>query len=140
MPESQSPTGRAGQGASIAIVTTTVDSAGDADRLAALMVERCLAACVQVQQITAHYRWQAALHRDVEWRLTCKTAMDRVDALLAALAEEHPYDLPQLLVQTARAELRYAQWVNEQTRPPAQSLAGTRASKAASGSSGRPNR
>jgi len=66
--------------------------------------------------------------------------MDRVDALLAALAEEHPYDLPQLLVQTARAELRYAQWVNEQTRPPAQSLAGTRASKAASGSSGRPNR
>lgn len=110
-------TGAAGHDALIAVVTTTVASAAQADRLAALMVRRRLAACVQVEQITSHYRWEGVSHREVEWRLACKTAADRVDALWTALAAEHPYELPQLLVQTVRAEVRYAQWVDEQTRP-----------------------
>jgi len=108
----------AGDATWIAVVTTTVASAADADRLAALMVERRVAACVQIERVVSHYRWQGALHREEEWRLDCKTAVSRVDALLAALAEQHPYDLPQLLVQTVRAERRYAQWVGEQTLPP----------------------
>jgi len=110
-------TGTTGHDALIAVVTTTVASAAQADRLAALMVRRRLAACVQVERITSHYRWEDAPHREVEWRLAYKTATDRVDALWAALAAEHPYDLPQLLVQTVRAEVRYARWVDEQTRP-----------------------
>lgn len=101
----------------IAVVTTTVASAEDADRLAALALQRRLAACVQVEQIVSHYRWRDALQREGEWRLSCKTAVDRADALCQALAQAHPYEVPQLLMWTAQAQDGYARWVDEETRP-----------------------
>lgn len=100
----------------IGVVVTTVASAADADRLAALLVGHGLAACVQIQPIVSHYRWQGEVQREPEWRLECKTAPDRVPALQAALAAEHPYELPELLVQMVQADGRYALWVDEQTR------------------------
>lgn len=101
----------------IASVTTTVGNAADAERLADLILGARLAACVQLLQIASHYRWQEALHRETEWQLECKTALGRVDALLQALRQHHPYELPQLLVQQAQAEPRYADWVEQETRP-----------------------
>lgn len=100
----------------IGVVVTTVASAAEADRLAALLVGRGLAACVQVEPIVSHYRWQGVVQREDEWRLECKTATDRVSALQAALAAEHPYELPELLVQMIQSDSRYALWVDEQVR------------------------
>lgn len=107
-----------GEMPSIAIVATTVASAADADRLAALMVAQRLAACVQVGQVVSHYRWRDALHREAEWRLECKTAVGRADALLAALAQHHPYELPECLAWTVRVSRPYADWVERETRGP----------------------
>ena len=46
------------------VVTTTVASADDAQRLAAQAVQARLAACVQVEAITSHYVWQGQAHAD----------------------------------------------------------------------------
>lgn len=100
----------------MAIVVTAVASVADADRLAARMMGQRLAACVQILPIVSHYRWQGVMQREDEWRLECKTAVDRVAALRAALAADHPYELPELLVQVVQADSRYARWVDEQTR------------------------
>jgi len=110
--------GSAREGGWIAIVATAVASAADADRLAALMVAQRLAACVQVGQVVSHYRWRDALHREAEWRLECKTAVGRADALLAALAQHHPYELPECLAWTVRVSRPYADWVERETRGP----------------------
>lgn len=104
--------------APIAVVTTTVGSAADASQLADLVLQARLAACVQVLQITSSYYWQGALHQDAEWRLECKTTTEAAQALRDMLARHHPYDVPELLVQTVQAERGYAQWVQEQTRRP----------------------
>jgi periplasmic divalent cation tolerance protein len=97
---------------------TTVGSEADARRLAALLVERRLAACVQVGAIESVYRWQGAVQQEREWRLLAKTTADRRDAALSAWREAHPYDLPALWWQPVDAEPRYAAWVADETRPP----------------------
>lgn len=98
----------------IAVVTTTVATEAEARRLAQLVLQARAAACVQVEPITAHYRWQGALQEDRELRLVCKTLPQVVPGLLALLRSQHPYTLPQLVVQPVQASHEYAQWVASQ--------------------------
>ena len=98
----------------IAIVTTTVASAADAQRLSAGAVQARLAACVQVEAIASHYVWQGAQQEDAEWRLVCKTLPAAAGALCDWLRAQHPYQVPQLLTQTVEAEADYAGWVAQQ--------------------------
>ncbi len=105
---------------SILSLTTTVASAADAERLARGLLDRRLAACVQVEDgVGSHYRWQGSLHRDAEWRLTVKTLPAALAAIQAYLGQAHPYQLPQLLWQEMQAGPAYAAWVREQVDLPA---------------------
>ena len=98
----------------VAVVTTTVASVADAQRLAAGAVQARLAACVQVEAIASHYVWQGALHEDAEWRLVCKTLPRAAPALCGWLRAQHPYEVPQLLTHGVEAEVDYAQWMAQQ--------------------------
>lgn len=101
----------------LCVVTTTVGSAQDARRLAQAAVHARLAACVQVEAITSHFRWEGAVQEDAEWRLTCKTAPRAAEALLALLDEQHPYALPEMVVQRLQASPAYGQWVDGEVAP-----------------------
>lgn len=96
------------------LVTTTVASAADARRLAQAVVQARLAACVQVEPITAYFPWQGALQEEREFRLVCKTAPRALHPLLALVRAHHPYVLPQLVVQTLQGSAEYADWVDAQ--------------------------
>lgn len=98
----------------IAIVTTTVGSADDADRLAQAAVQAHQAACAQIEPISSHYVWQGQLEHSTEWRIVFKTLIDGAPSLLAWLQAQHPYDVPQLLLRTEQANAAYATWVAEQ--------------------------
>jgi periplasmic divalent cation tolerance protein len=96
-------------------VTTTVGRAEDAQRLAAELLSRRLAACVQVEGgLQSHYRWQGQACDEPEWRLTIKTVAARLPAIEDFMQAEHPYDLPQLLWQAQGASAAFAAWVREQ--------------------------
>lgn len=100
--------------APLSLVSTTVATPADAHRLAQAVLQARLAACVQVQALTAHYRWQGALHAEAEQRLDCKTTAQAVPALLALLRALHPYELPELVVQPLQASADYGQWVAQE--------------------------
>ena len=96
----------------IVTVTTTVGSLEDAKRLARGIVERRLAACVQLDAIAASvYRWQGRLCEDPEVRLSIKSLAGRRAALQAYFAEAHPYELPQFLCEKHEGSEQYAAWV-----------------------------
>ena len=100
------------QPADLVIVTTTAPSEADAARLAGLLVEGGLAACVQTSPTQSTYRWDGEVRRETEWRLDAKTTRGAADAAMAALAEAHPYDEPELIVTAAEgASEGYAAWV-----------------------------
>lgn len=97
-------------------LVTTVGSEADAQRLARTLVERRLAACVQVDPaITSHYRWDGRLCAEPEWRLVVKSLPQHLDRLQDFFRAEHPYALPQLLWQELQASPAYADWVRQET-------------------------
>ena len=101
-------------------VTTTVGSLADARQLARGLVERRLAACVQLDEgVRSFYRWDGKLCDEGEVRLTIKTLPACESALLAFFAEHHPYDVPQFLAVTMRASEAYAQWAGSEVTVPA---------------------
>ncbi len=97
------------------IALSTVGSAEDADRLARALVERGLAACVNVVPgVVSHYRWKGALCRDEERLLVIKTRAERMGPLRAAIAELHPYELPELVVlRISGGSEAYLAWLDE---------------------------
>ncbi len=100
-------------------LVTTVGSHADAQRLAQSLIERRLAACVQVEPgLVSHYRWNGADCAEPEVRLTIKTLPQCRPALLAFLSEAHPYQLPQLLWQQLQADAAYAAWVRQAVTEP----------------------
>ena len=76
------------------VVVTTVASLEDAHRIAAALVERKLAACVQISSIESVYSWQGETQNDTEYRVMVKTLADRYSTVEAAIRELHAYDLP----------------------------------------------
>ena len=100
-------------------VTTTVGSLADAQALAHELVERRLAACVQVEEgLKSIYRWDGKLCEDPEVRLVIKTLPGCEKALQALFASHHPYEVPQFLACRMTASASYAEWVRGEVAVP----------------------
>lgn len=97
------------------VALSTVGSAEEADQLARALVERRLAACVNVVPgVVSHYRWQGELQRDEERLLVIKTRAERIEALRDALRELHPYELPELVAfEISAGSPEYLKWLDE---------------------------
>jgi periplasmic divalent cation tolerance protein len=79
-------------------VLTTAGSEEEAGRIASLLVERRLAACVQVAgPITSRYRWQGEIEEEREWQCLAKTTGAAYEAVEAAIREVHSYDQPEII-------------------------------------------
>ena len=103
---------------SIIEIRTTFGARADAEACAARLVEQRLAACVQVEgPVRSTYRWQAAVEVAEEFRCTCKTTRERVQACVESLTSQHPYQTPEVLCSEVTATPAYAMWVRESVEP-----------------------
>ncbi|MBN8799666.1 MAG: divalent-cation tolerance protein CutA [Stenotrophomonas nitritireducens] len=100
------------------LVFCTFPDAATAQALARLLVERRLAACVNLlPPMQSVYRWQGQVEQAEELQLLIKTTADRLEALTAALLQHHPYELPEILAVSPSAGLpAYLDWIRAQTR------------------------
>lgn len=101
-------------------VTTTTEKREDADRIARTLVERRLAACVQiVGPITSVYRWKGKIETAGEWLCLIKSRAESYGAVEQAIRSLHPYELPEIIaVPVAAGSRDYLDWLRaEQTTP-----------------------
>jgi periplasmic divalent cation tolerance protein len=100
-------------------VTTTVGSRTAAEALAHEILDRRLAACVQLDEgLTSLYRWNGQLCEEPEVRLVIKTLPGCEAALQALFAEHHPYELPQFLSVGMSASEAYLDWARAEIKRP----------------------
>lgn len=92
----------------------------EAPVLASALVERRLAACVNiVPAIQSVFHWEGRVDQEQESLLICKTSRDRYPALESGLAELHSYDVPECIaLEAQQAIAAYAQWVVDSTQAP----------------------
>ena len=99
--------------ASIRIALTTIGTLEEGRRLARLLVERRLAACVNViPNLTSIYRWQGVIEEASEVLLLIKTTKQMLSALESALRELHSYDVPEFLILDVNSGSQpYLEWL-----------------------------
>jgi len=100
------------------LVLTTCGSLEEARSIAQALVERQLAACVNIApQIESVYRWQGEIETATEWLLVIKTTADACDRVREALSELHSYELPEC-IETAIEDgsAAYLDWIGESVR------------------------
>lgn len=89
--------------------------AADAERLAGLIVEAKLAACVHVLPAgRSTYWWEGKIERADEQALIVKTVSSAVAGLRQMLDENHPYEVYELLVlDVTDGSPAYLSWIKD---------------------------
>ena len=97
------------------VVFMTSGNADEARRIANELVERQLAACVQIlPEIESVYRWNGEVQRETEILVLAKTTAAQFDDLERAVREIHSYDTPEIVaVPMARVSEPYRAWLVE---------------------------
>jgi periplasmic divalent cation tolerance protein len=72
-------------------ITTAIDSEEGAQKIAQILVEQRLAACVHVAgPVTSTYWWQGKMEVEKEWTCTAKTRKELYDAVEKTIREVLP--------------------------------------------------
>ncbi len=97
------------------IVLTTTGSKAEAQKIGRALIERNLAACVNVVgPIESVYRWKGAVETAEEFLCIVKTRTAAVDKVSAAIKELHSYELPECLVLPIEGgSSTYLAWIGE---------------------------
>ena len=93
---------------------TTTETKTDAQAIASAVIEKRLAACVQiVGPITSTYWWQGEIETAEEWLCIIKSRQDLYPALEETILKVHPYDVPEILaVPVVTGHKDYLKWLD----------------------------
>ena len=102
------------------VAWTTMANRTDAERLAAEIVSRNLAVCVQIDgPITSHYRWEGRNARTEEVRLAFKVLPQQLAALEQHILSVHSYDTPEwVVVRAEHVGEKYLSWAKANSSTP----------------------
>ena len=97
-------------------ISTTTETEQQARAIAEALVQRRLAACVQViGPMRSIYRWQGAVEQAEEWLCTAKTRASLFAQVEAAVGKLHSYDCPEIIaVPIVDGSTAYLKWLGEQ--------------------------
>jgi periplasmic divalent cation tolerance protein len=95
-----------------AVVTTACADEAEAEKIAALLLERKLVACVQMFPVNSRYIWKGELCADKEILMLIKCRRDNYGDIERTILENHSYELPEILLTPIRGGFRkYLDWL-----------------------------
>jgi periplasmic divalent cation tolerance protein len=94
-------------------VMTTVEDRNDAEKIAKYLVEKRLAACVQVLgPLSSYFHWQGKLDMANEYLCLIKSRNDLFHELETVIKDMHPYEVPEILaVPIEKGSIEYLEWM-----------------------------
>jgi periplasmic divalent cation tolerance protein len=98
-------------------VYTTYPSLVEAEGIGRTLVERRLAACVNILPgMVSHYWWEGEIQRGEEVVMIIKTRASLAEAVRAAVKELHSYETPAILVIPIESvDKTYLGWILAET-------------------------
>ncbi len=100
------------------VVVTTVEDQKGGEAMGQMLVERELAACVQVlPAMTSVYRWQEQIQYATESLLLIKTTRELYVAVEAAIKAQHRYQMPEIIaLPVVAGSTDYLTWLRSVVR------------------------
>ena len=104
------------------VVFMTAASREEAGQLADMLVNRRLAACVQIlPEMQSVYRWEGEVERQPEVLLIAKTLNSKFAALETAVRAHHSYEIPEIVaIPLSAGSAPYLKWLSASTSEPEQ--------------------
>lgn len=99
------------------MLLTTVPSRDDAAKIANLLLDEKLAACVQILPIESFYVWDGKTQNEAELLVLIKTRTTLFEDAIARIKAVHPYSVPQIVGTPFTAGFKdYLGWIDDVTR------------------------
>ena len=97
------------------VVLMTAGNREEADRIATLLVEKRLAACVQIlPEIRSVYFWKNEIQRESEILLLAKSTQERFPELEREVRAVHSYETPEIIaLEITDASRPYLNWLGD---------------------------
>jgi len=101
----------------VAIIYSTIDDIIDARKIANILVEEQLVACVNIiPGVESVYKWKGKIENSNEVVLIVKTIDDKVKNTIKRIKELHTYELPDIVVIPIIGGLKeYLDYINRET-------------------------
>jgi len=96
----------------VLVMITTEKSKINALRLAKLLIQNKLAACVSLKEIFSIYEWDNDIEETKEYEITIKSKPELKDNLIDFLHKISIYDVPQIIYKKYYSEMKYYEWIN----------------------------
>jgi len=99
------------------LVITNVPDHALAETLARELLDRRLAACVNIgASVQSIYHWHARIETAQEFPVVVKTRTALYSKVEDAIREIHPYDTPEIIaIPVVDGDARYLAWLREET-------------------------
>ena len=99
------------------MVITTCGDKETAGSIAKLLVEKRLAACVQMLPIESVYLWEGSICEDNEIALFIKAKTMMFDKIARTIKENHNYEVPEIIqIPITDGLPEYLKWIDESTK------------------------
>jgi periplasmic divalent cation tolerance protein len=97
------------------LITTTTNSKEEAHRLATILINLKLAACVNIiGPVQSVYTWQGKVVNDEEYKLLIKSFDEKWESVRSVIKENHSYKVPEIsLIQISQMHDDYLAWMKE---------------------------
>ena len=98
------------------IIQTTCSSEDEARKIAKVLIEEKLAACVQLSLIESLYMWREKFCCDNETLMSIKTRKENFEKVKSKIKELHSYDVPEIIqIDITNASKKYLKFIGENT-------------------------
>ena len=97
------------------IVYTTTPSIEEAKKISTYLVDKNLAACVNMHPISSIYKWNGKIEEDDEIAISIKTTSDNLNDISEAIKSMHSYKLPAITSWEIDGDKDYLNWIKEST-------------------------
>lgn len=96
-------------------VLTTLENRDDAEKIARALVEKRIAACVQIMgPLTSFFQWQGKLDSAEEYLCVIKSRSDLFQEMETIIKSMHPYEVPEILATPiTKGNKDYLSWLAE---------------------------
>lgn len=101
------------------IVYITTPDMQSGEQIAGSLIEKKLAACVNLAPVRSIYKWHGELNREDEVLLIVKTRAELFELqLVPAVKKLHPYELPEIIaLPVVMGSASYLSWIDEELGP-----------------------
>ncbi|MGX6960921.1 MAG: divalent-cation tolerance protein CutA [Rickettsia endosymbiont of Pentastiridius leporinus] len=99
------------------LILTTTDDLPTTEKIATVLLDSNLAACVQIDDIKSYFKWDEKIASEKEYRIIIKAKSSNYTKIEAKILEIHNYELPQIIkINIDSGFQKYLDWINQNNK------------------------